>query len=102
MKNPVAVLRALSLIEGVSFLVLVGIAMPLKYWAGLPLAVRVAGTLHGALFVGFCGALLWATLAARWPLARAALVFVVALVPGAPFWLDPRLRAWAADHAKAR
>lgn len=102
MKNPVALLRGLSLAEGVSFLVLLGIAMPLKYWAGLPLAVRLAGSVHGALFLVFCGALLWAALAARWPLARAALVFVVALVPGAPFWLDRRLRAWAADHAKAR
>jgi len=101
MKNPVAVLRALSLIEGVSFLVLVGIAMPLKYWAGLPLAVRVVGTLHGALFLVFCWALLRATLAARWPWSRAGLVFVAALVPFAPLWLDRRLRAWAADHARS-
>ncbi len=72
MKNPVAQLRVCSLAEGVSFLVLLGIAMPLKYWAGLPLAVRVVGSVHGALFVVFCGLLLRALLAARWPLGRAA------------------------------
>lgn len=99
MKNPVALLRTLSLVEGISFLVLVGIAMPLKYWAGLPLAVRIAGSLHGALFVLFCIALLWASLAARWPMSRAALVFAAALVPFAPLWLDRHLRRWAEEHA---
>ena len=44
-------LRTLAIIEGVSTLVLFGIAMPLKYFAGLPLAVRIVGSLHGALFV---------------------------------------------------
>jgi integral membrane protein len=98
MKNPVAVLRALSLAEGVSFLVLLGIAMPLKYWAGLPLAVRLAGSVHGALFLVFCWALVRATLAARWPWSRAGLVLVAALVPFAPLWLDRHLRGWAADY----
>lgn len=101
MKNPVAVLRGLSLAEGVSFLVLLGIAMPLKYWAGLPLAVRIAGSVHGALFLVFCWALVRATLGARWPWTRAGLVFVAALVPFAPLWLDRHLRAWQADYARS-
>jgi integral membrane protein len=101
MKNSVALLRTLSLVEGISFIVLVGIAMPLKYWAGMPLAVRIAGSLHGALFVLFGVALLWATLAARWPMSRAALVFVAALVPFAPLWLDRHLRRWSDEHAAA-
>jgi integral membrane protein len=44
-------LRTLGTIEGISTLVLFGIAMPLKYFAGMPLAVRVAGSIHGGLFV---------------------------------------------------
>ena len=46
----IPMLRLLSLIEGVSTLILFGIAMPLKYAAGMPLAVTIAGTVHGALF----------------------------------------------------
>lgn len=42
-----------ALAEGVSFLVLLFIAMPLKYFANLPLAVTVVGGLHGVLFVAF-------------------------------------------------
>ena len=43
--------RVIAVLEGVSFLVLLGIAMPLKYYAALPSAVRVGGSLHGLLFV---------------------------------------------------
>ena len=44
-------LRRVAFVEGVSTLVLFGIAMPLKYLAGLPLAVRIVGSIHGFLFV---------------------------------------------------
>ncbi len=44
-------LRILTLIEGVSFLVLLFVAMPLKYFAGQPLAVKMVGWLHGVLFM---------------------------------------------------
>ena len=45
--------RMIALAEGISFLVLLLIAMPLKHWAGIPLAVTIAGGLHGVLFIGF-------------------------------------------------
>lgn len=45
--------RKIALAEGVSFLVLLLIAMPLKYFADMPKAVTVVGTLHGILFVLF-------------------------------------------------
>lgn len=45
--------RKLALAEGVSFLVLLLIAMPLKYFAGYPMAVTIAGGIHGILFIGF-------------------------------------------------
>ena len=41
MKNPVRGLRRVALLEAVSFLVLLGIAMPLKYYAGMPAAVKI-------------------------------------------------------------
>jgi integral membrane protein len=41
--------------EAVSLIVLLGIAMPLKYVYGYPLAVRVVGALHGLLFMAYVG-----------------------------------------------
>jgi integral membrane protein len=45
--------RKIAFAEGVSFLVLLFIAMPLKYFAGIPIAVTIVGGLHGILFIGF-------------------------------------------------
>jgi integral membrane protein len=75
-------------------MLLVGVAMPLKYFAGMPMAVRIVGMIHGLLFILFCIALVRAALSARWPFSRTALVFVAALLPFGPFLLDRRMREW--------
>src|SRR5690349_20635048 len=43
--------RAIALLEGLSFVLLLFIAMPLKYLAGMPLGVKMVGWAHGMLFV---------------------------------------------------
>lgn len=97
MKQPIEFLRRIAVIEGVSFLVLLGIAMPLKYVWGQPQAVRVVGMLHGVLFVAFCAALLYVTVVARWPMARAALVFLASVVPFGPWLVDRRMGEYARE-----
>ena len=51
MKNSLSILRLLAFLEGVSFLVLLGIAMPLKYYYNKPEFVKIVGMAHGVLFV---------------------------------------------------
>ncbi len=53
MKKTFSWFRKVAFAEGISFLVLLGIAMPLKYFANMPMAVTVVGGLHGILFVAF-------------------------------------------------
>ena len=53
MKKTFSWFRKVALAEGISFLVLLGIAMPLKYFADMPMAVTIVGGLHGILFVAF-------------------------------------------------
>ncbi|MFZ5483719.1 MAG: DUF3817 domain-containing protein [Pseudomonadota bacterium] len=79
-------LSRLALIEGASLVALVGIAMPLKYYASLPEAVRIVGITHGTLF-------LLATLTLGVVLARGHLpahkgagVFLASLIPFAGLW----------------
>jgi integral membrane protein len=85
--------RWVALLEGVSFLVLLGIAMPLKYLAGQPLAVRLVGSAHGALFVAYVVLVAALFFARRWPLSRAAQALALSVVPFGTFALDRRLRA---------
>lgn len=98
-RNPVPALRAVGLLEACSFLILVGVAMPLKYLAGQPSAVKVVGWIHGVLFLIFCGALLRTIVVARWPLSRAALIFVAALLPFGPFVVDRRMKRYTEEFA---
>lgn len=88
----IARLRRVGLAEGISFLVLLGIAMPLKYWAGLPLAVKVVGWAHGILLILLVVALAEAKRRARWSISYAGVVFLAALVPFGPFMIDRRLQ----------
>ena len=53
MKKTFSWFRKIAFAEGISFLFLLLIAMPLKYLAGMPLAVSIVGGLHGILFVSF-------------------------------------------------
>lgn len=91
MKSPIPLLRTIGHIEAISFLLLLGVAMPLKYMAGMPMAVKIVGWAHGVLFVAFCLALLRAMLTAKWSLMRGALLFIAALVPFGPFLLERRM-----------
>ena len=91
MKSPIPLLRTIGHVEAISFLLLLGVAMPLKYIAGMPLAVKVVGWAHGVLFVALGLALLQTMIVAKWSLGRSALVFAAAFVPFGPFLLDRRM-----------
>jgi integral membrane protein len=85
-------LRLVAFLEGSSFLLLLIVAMPLKYLAGLPLAVRVAGSVHGALFIWFVVALYRAARARDWPRRRSVTAFVASILPFGTFVFDASLR----------
>ena len=50
-------LRLCGWIEGISYLLLLGVAMPLKYMMDMPMAVRWVGMAHGLLWVLYVGML---------------------------------------------
>ena len=83
--------RVIGLLEAVSFVLLVFVAMPLKYLADRPGAVSVVGMIHGVLFVLYCLALLPARKQASWPLSRVGALVLAAQVPFGPFLTDRRL-----------
>lgn len=85
-------LRLYAFLEGLSLLLLVGIAMPLKYLLALPMAVRVAGSVHGLLFLLFVSALVRVTGERRWAPRRYLTVFGASLVPGGTFFMDRSLK----------
>jgi integral membrane protein len=84
-------LRVIAFLEGVSYLLLLGLAMPLKYLAGMPLAVRVTGLAHGLLFMAFIGAVAHVAMTMNWGRRRILGALVASIVPFGTFALDRRL-----------
>ncbi len=74
-------------IEGISYLVLLLIAMPLKYMAGIPMAVQVVGYLHGILFISYCILLAIVMQKMKWSFLKGFYAFLLSLVPFGTFWL---------------
>ena len=84
--------RTIAIAEGISFLVLLFIAMPLKYFAGFPLAVTIVGFVHGILFIAFM-IMAWEVKGGlhknfKWYL----LCFIAAILPFGTFVLDKSLK----------
>lgn len=84
-------LRVVAFVEGVSFLVLLFIAMPLKYWAGLPQVVRVVGMAHGLLFVLYVLYAVLAKVEYGWSFRKLALALLASVVPFGTFYADKHL-----------
>jgi integral membrane protein len=89
-KSALGRLRIVAFLEGVSYLILLGIAMPLKYIAGIPQAVRVVGMAHGVLFVLFVILLIQVATEKSWTFKKSFLSFFSSLVPFGTFYADAR------------
>ena len=90
--TPTARLRSIAAIEGISYLVLLFVAMPLKYMVGFPLAVRIVGALHGVLFIAGGMLALEGIRSRGKPWSWGWTIFVAALLPCGTFFLDRGLR----------
>lgn len=85
-------LRIIGFWEGVSYLILLFIAMPLKYFFQLPEAVLYFGWVHGALFIAYAVATIRAWVVCKWPFKKALMVGLISLIPFGTFWYDKVLR----------
>jgi integral membrane protein len=85
-------LRILGNIEGVSYLLLLFIAMPIKYYFGMPMAVKIVGMAHGVLFVAYCLLLAPCMKKFDWKLSFGIYLFLATLIPFGTFVTDRKLK----------
>ncbi len=84
----------INTIEGYSYILLVFIAMPMKYLLEIPLAVKVVGMIHGVLFIIFCILLVLAWNEAKWSHKENAIFFIASLVPFGTFFTKSKIKAY--------
>ena len=83
--------KLVAAIEGISFLVLLGIAMPLKYVWGQPWMVQNVGMLHGVFFVLYVLQVLQLKDDFRWSLNKTFLALAGGVLPFGTFYVSARL-----------
>jgi len=84
----------INTIEGFSYLILVFIAMPIKYILGFAIAVKIAGMVHGALFVLFLYLGVKAWIATKWSLSQTIIFFIASLIPFGTFFTKSKIKTY--------
>ena len=84
-------LRILAVLEGISYLLLLGICMPLKYIWDIPEPTYPVGLAHGVLFVAYCVWVLLVTLEKKWPFKTMFLAGIASLLPFGTFVADKKI-----------
>lgn len=83
--------RTIAYAEGISFLLLLGIAMPLKYAWGMPQAVKMMGMAHGVFFLAYIGMVAYLASEEEWPLKKSAWGLLAGFLPFGPFFFHHSL-----------
>ena len=84
-------LRIIGFIEGASFLLLLGVCMPLKYMMAIPEPTKVVGMLHGVFFIYYCLLVFLVAKIKSWPKHYTLLALVASVLPFGPFIVDAKL-----------
>jgi integral membrane protein len=90
MLSHLKILRTLALLEGISYLLLLGICMPLKYVFDIPEPTHPIGLAHGVLFVSYCSWVLIVAFQKRWSILTTFLSLLASLLPFGTFVADKK------------
>jgi integral membrane protein len=84
-------LRLLAIVEGISFLLILFVTMPLKYLFDQPLPNQIVGMAHGILFVAYCLYVLIAWREYKWSVGKTLLALIASVIPFGTFVADWKL-----------
>ncbi len=91
LSNTLGRLRLTGIIEGLSFIILLAIAMPLKYIAGKPEMVSIVGMAHGILFVLYIFLTLQAKYQYLWTWKKVWILWIASVVPFGTLYADYKM-----------
>jgi integral membrane protein len=90
LENQVKIFKWISILEGISFLVLLLIAMPLKYIWNAPEMVRLVGSAHGFLFIAYILGAFFLFRPLGWDLKTLLIICVSSVIPLGPFYVEKK------------
>ena len=84
----IKVLRVISYLEGISYILLLFIAVPIKYYTNDPSLVKLLGMPHGLLFVAYVILSLVNSKEYRWNSKKTLVVLISSVIPFGTFYVD--------------
>lgn len=94
MKNNIKNFRIINTVEGYSYLILLFIAMPMKYLMDIAIATKIVGSIHGFLFILFMVLLALAWRDVKWSAKESVIFFVASLIPFGTFFTKKRIQSY--------
>lgn len=82
--------RVTAILEGISYLLLFGLTMPLKYWADILEPNKIVGYIHGMLFILYGLLALVFCWRQKWGIKRFVILFIASLLPFGTFYADKK------------
>ena len=86
--NLLKAFRYIAVLEGISFLLLFGITIPLKHFFDMPEPNFYIGMAHGLLFLLYCAVGLSCAIQYQWKIGFSVMVFLASLIPFGTFYLE--------------
>lgn len=90
MQIMIKLFKVIAFLEGVSLLLLLFIAMPLKYIWEMPQMVQVVGMAHGILFLGYIAFAFMVYNELKWSLKTLAIVMIASIIPFGTFYIEKK------------
>ena len=84
--------RLIAILEGISYFLLLGIGMPLKYLAHIAIVIKLMGWMHGILFILYVITLVRIAFVHKWSFIKVIIAFIASLIPFGTFVLDRKLK----------
>ena len=82
--------RVISFLEGTSYLLLLFVAVPIKYWMNDPQYVKLLGMPHGLLFVGYIVLAFLLKPEMKWNIKKFGIVLLASIIPFGTFYVDKK------------
>lgn len=82
--------RTVSISEGLSLLLLLAVAMPIKYILNEPILVKIVGMIHGILFIFYVLFALFLKKRQKWSLVELAMILTASIIPFGTFYVDSK------------
>jgi integral membrane protein len=82
--------KYIALLEGISLLLLLFFAMPMKYIYELPIYVKVIGMAHGLLFIAYIALAVMIKIEEKWPIKKFVIVCIASIIPFGTFYVEKK------------